>query len=71
MHRARAWIAITLLALGTASCRDAPPRNAERPTYDPAAVELLSFEAPNLRGGVLQGGTYLRKDVAFWFWAPW
>ena len=62
---------LLVLALGSLGCGEAPSRSVDRPSYDPAAAKLLTFEAPKLAGGVLRGRAYVRKDVAFWFWAPW
>jgi hypothetical protein len=73
MPRSRVRVAAMLLVfmLGLIGCSQAPSRPEGRPTYDAAAIKLLSFQAPKLAGGVLHGRSYVRKDVAFWFWAPW
>ena len=59
---------------GTDGAADAP--SGDRSTGstaagNEAAAEILRFSAPRLDGGTLEGEDYSRRDVAFWFWAPW
>lgn len=40
-------------------------------TSPSGGAKILSFEAPKLGGGQVDGDDLRGKDVAIWFWAPW
>jgi hypothetical protein len=75
MRLSRIGITLVALLLAASGCGSAPPQvppsAGNQSPNEPQAAEVLSFEAPNLAGGVLRGADFVGKDVALWFWAPW
>lgn len=45
------------------------PPASDRST--PPVAGVLTFTAPKLGGGTIEGADFAGRDVAFWFWAPW
>ena len=81
-HRTRALFALAIVAAacsGQGDGVDAPSASpagerstgASTPAANGPIAEILRFSAPSLDGGTIEGKDYSRRDVAFWFWAPW
>jgi hypothetical protein len=62
-------VALLLVAAACSSGGAGDGGNAT--TTSPPEQEVLSFTAPRLGGGTLDGEDYSGRDVAIWFWAPW
>lgn len=65
--------ALLIAALATlAACGQSRlPAGTPVPTEAAEGRGLLTFSAPAVGGGVIDGQDYSGQDVAIWFWAPW
>ncbi len=62
---------VVALMLVAAACSSDAGDGRNTTATSPPEQQVLSFTAPRLGGGTLDGEDYSGRDVAIWFWAPW